>query len=152
VFVGVIRHEFSWPYCTMRGVATVLYPLVWPLFGVEFDALDGHVPMGFEDFEAALFLLFVGVLVGKELLQQGAVVGIGVRGGGVLEDDRGAVVPSAVFRGVIARRVGEHLEDAAHLDLFLQHGIVILLEEQDELVGVAPLGLVVVLDDIGLVL
>ena len=39
-------------------------------FCVEVDILDGEVPVGVKDFEAALFFLFVGLWVGIELLDK----------------------------------------------------------------------------------
>src|SRR5262245_40128979 len=88
------------------------------LLRVQIDALDRHVPMGFQDFETPLFFSFVGVLVGGKLLYQRTVVSIGVGDGSVLENDRGAIVPPAVLGRVISRGVREDLQDAAHLDLF----------------------------------
>jgi hypothetical protein len=38
------------------------------LTGVEVEVLDREIPVSVEDFEAALFFLFVGVLIGEELL------------------------------------------------------------------------------------
>src|SRR3982751_2265394 len=108
--------------------------------------------MRFEDFKAALLFSFVGVLVGKKLLQQPGVIGVSVSHGGVFENDCGAIVPAAIFSGVITWSIREHLQDAAHLDFFLQHGIMVFLEERDEFICMSPFGFVVVLDHIRFIL
>jgi hypothetical protein len=48
---------------------------------------------------------------------------------------------------VVAGLIQPDFEDTAELDLLFQDGIVVLLEEREELVGMTPLGLVIVLDD-----
>ena len=105
--------------------------------------------MGIEDFEAALLFALVGVLVGKELLEERGGIESVVSDFGVLEDDGGAIVPAAVFGGVIAGSDREYLQDAAELHFFLQQRVVIFLEERDKFVGVTPFCFVVVLDDEG---
>ena len=77
-------------------------------------------------------------------LQGGLVKGF-VCHRGVLEDDGDAVVPAAVLCCVIAGLIHPNLCDPAHFHFFLQDGIVVLLEKLEKLVGIAPLGLVVVL-------
>src|SRR5262249_53674420 len=91
------------------------------------------------------FLALVGLLVGEQLLEERWRVEVVVCNLRVLEDDRGAVVPTAVFGGMVARCGCENLQDAAHFNLFLEDGIVVLFEQGDELVRVSPFRLVVVL-------
>src|SRR5215471_9255164 len=67
--------------------------------------------------------------------------------GGTGED---AVGPAAVFGGVIARLVHPDLQHASHFHLLFEQRIVVLFEELEELVGVAPLRFVIVLDYEGL--
>src|SRR5450756_2476831 len=112
----------------------------------------GHqweVPVREEDLEASLLLATIGLLVREELLcdllLQGALGG----GRGAPEDDRDAKVPAPVLGRVIPRLLGLDLEESPRLDLFLQHGEVVLPEEPRELIGKTPLRLVVVLDDEG---
>ena len=119
---------------------------------VEVRILDRQIPVGVKNFKAALLFLFVGVLVGKELLQERDGIKVIVGDLGVLEDDGGAKVPAAVFGGMVPRDLSEDLEDAAHLDFLFQHGIVVFLEQGDKFVGVPPFDFVVVLDDVGLVI
>src|SRR5216683_2926004 len=130
-------------YCTTLAGAATLHGVCccWAggSAGVEVEVLDGHVPVGVEDFEAALLLFLVGVLVGEKLLEEGRGVEIVVGDLGVLEDDGGAEIPAAVFGGVIARHLREDFENAAQLDFLFQDGIMILLEQSNEFLGVAPL-------------
>ena len=52
---------------------------------------------------------------------------------------------------MVARLVHPNFEHAAHLHLLLQQRVVVLLEQlREKLVGMAPLGLVIVFDDEGL--
>src|SRR4029077_4431542 len=118
---------------------------------VEIEILNGQVPVSVEDFKAALFFLLVGILVGEELLQKGSGVEVVVGDLGVLEDDGGAKIPAAIFGGVVAGDPGEDFEDAAEVDFLFQDGVMVLLEQGDKFFGVAPLGFVVVLDDVRLV-
>src|SRR5205823_263508 len=110
----------------------------------EIDADQRQVPMRREDLEAPLLLAPEGVLVGEQALE----LGFGerfVRRGGVLPHDRDAIVPAAVFGAVKTRRFRADLLRVTQLDLPLQHREMVLLEESDELVGIAPADLVVVL-------
>src|SRR5881397_2293156 len=93
-------------------------------------------------------LLFApeGVLVGK----QAAQLRLGERlvwRRGVLPHDRHAIVPAAVLGAVKPGRLRGDLLRLSQLDLALQDWIVVLLEEPDEFIGVAPADLVVVLHD-----
>src|SRR5919109_5293874 len=71
---------------------------------VEVDLFDGQVPVRVEDLEAALLFFLVGFLVVIELLDDRRAVEIVVGDGGVLENNRHAIIPAAVFRHVIPRR------------------------------------------------
>src|SRR5271167_5021847 len=122
------------------------------LGAAEVDVLDGQVPMGVEDLEAMLLFALIGLLIGEELLEQRLFVEAVIGGGGVLEDDGDAVVPAAVFGGVIARRDSAYFEQPTEFNFFLQQWVMVLLEQRDELLSVSPFHLVVVLDDEGFVL
>src|SRR5207248_9181846 len=103
----------------------------------EIDADHRQVPMRREDLEAPLLLAPEGVLVGEQALE----LRFGerfVRRGGVLPHDRDAIVPAAVFGAVKTRRFRADLLRVTQLDLPLQHREMVLLEESDELVGIAP--------------
>src|SRR4029077_16294349 len=97
-----------------------------------------------ENLETSLLLALKRVLVREEppelcLWERLA------RGRRVLSYPRGAMVPAAVFRAVEPRGLRGDPLDVPQLDLPLQHGEVVLLEEPDELVGEAPARLVVIL-------
>lgn len=98
-----------------------------------------------EDLEPSLLLAPKSLLVGKELFHDRLFAARVVSYSRVLEHNSHAVVPSPVFGGVIARAHRTDFQDASVLDLFLQNGKVILLEQAYELVGVTPFGLVVVI-------
>src|SRR5882672_8926272 len=66
---------------------------------------------------------------------------------GVLVNNRHPIIPAPIFRGVINRRHYGNAQHASKLDLFLQHRVMILPKERQELVRVTPLRLVVVLND-----
>ena len=86
----------------------------------------------------------------KKLLGQRCFVKTIRRRARALEDESNAVIPTAIFRGVIARRMGCHLEDAAQFDFFEQQRQMILFEQGDEFVGVSPFCSVVILHHKGL--
>src|SRR5271157_3937777 len=104
-----------------------------------------------QDFKAPLLFLGVGFLVGKELLLDGIVIKGIIGNSGVFENNRDPIVPAAIFGAMVTRRVHRHLQHATHFHLFLEQWIVILLEEPQEFVGVAPFGLVVILDNEGFI-
>src|SRR3989442_13071588 len=87
-----------------------------------------------EDREAALLLAPKRVLVRKQTFQLRLGERL-VRRRRVLPHDRDAIVPAAVFRAVEPRRLRSDPLDVPQLDLPLQYGEVVLLEEPDELVG-----------------
>src|SRR5207249_12129363 len=68
-----------------------------------------------------------------------------VRCGRALPDDGGAIAPATLLRRVEPGCCRRALLVASQFHLTLQDRVVVLLEESDELVGVAPPGLVVVL-------
>ena len=117
---------------------------------VEVHVLDGQVPVRVENLETPLLFLLVRFLIRIELLDQRGAVEIVVGNRSVLEDDGHPVIPTAVFRRVIARRGHAYLQHAAQLDLFLQNRIMVFLEERQEFLGMAPFRLVVVLHHIWL--
>jgi hypothetical protein len=104
-----------------------------------------------KNLEAALLLALVGFLVGPELFNEGVFIRIGGGGGGgILVDDGDAIVPAAVLSGVVGRGLDFDGENAAgRLDLFEQR-VMVLQEEREEFLLMAPLALVVVLDGVGL--
>ena len=118
---------------------------------LDVHVVDGHVPVSQEDLEPALFLALEGLLVGEKfLLDRLLHAGRGEGRFQVLENDGDLVVPAAVLGGMIARSHGRDSKHPAGLDLLAQHGEMILLEEPEKLVGMAPFRLVVILDDEGL--
>src|ERR1700758_3788249 len=119
----------------------------YPASLLQFDGFDRQVPVRLEDREAPLLLTIVGIFIGKELFLEGVFVEGLVRDRGVFKDDGDAVVPAAVFGRVIAGLIHPHLHHAPHFYFFFQERIVILLEELEKFVGVAPPRFVVVLDD-----
>src|SRR5512135_134918 len=120
---------------------------------VQVHILDRDIPVAEQDFEPPLLLALEGLLVREEfLLDRLLARGIVRRRRYVLEDYRDAVIPAPVLRGVVARLDRRDSEDAPGLDLLLQDGEVILLEQADELVSLTPASLVVVFGNEGLVL
>src|SRR6266480_1114002 len=107
--------------------------------------------MSFQDFEAALFFFFEGVLIGIELLDEHRAVKIVVGNGGILEGDGYSIIPSAVFGAVIPRNGHADPQHTPQLDLFGENRIMVFLEERQEFLGVPPLGLVVVLNHVWLI-
>src|SRR5207247_641070 len=105
------------------------------------------LPVSKPNLEPPLLLAFEGLLIGIELFDDWLFARLVRCGGHVLEDDCDAVIPSPVFGRVISRLHSGHAEYSPGLNLFLEYRKVILLEQPDELIGVAPLGLVVVLGD-----
>src|SRR6266851_135885 len=97
-----------------------------------------------QDLEAALLLALKRLLVREEPPELCFRERL-VRRRRVLPYDRDAIIPAAVFRAVEPRRLRSDPLDVSQLDLPLQYGEVVLLEEPDELVGKAPAGLVVIL-------
>ena len=97
--------------------------------------------------EPSLLFLFICRLVGEQLFEQGSAIKIVVSDGRILEYDRDAIVPAAILGRMITRSGCSDLQDSAKLYLLLQQGIVVLLEERDEFVGISPFRLVVVLRD-----
>src|SRR6202166_4413507 len=87
----------------LHRCSALAFTLFSVLVGVEIEVLDGQIPVGVEDFEAALLFFFVGILVGEELLQERRGVEIIVGDLRVLEDDGGAEIPAAVFGAMVAR-------------------------------------------------
>src|SRR5206468_9111389 len=63
------------------------------------------------------------------------------------KNNGGAKIPAAVLGSVITRHGGKHLENSAKLDFLLQQRVMVLFEQRDEFIGMAPFGLVVVLDN-----
>src|SRR4029077_18810543 len=103
-----------------------------------------QVPMRREALEAVLLLPPERLLIGEQPLELGVGERL-VRRRRVLPYDRDTIVPAAVLSRVKARRLRGHLLRVAELDLAFQYREMILLEESDELVRVAPADLVVVL-------
>src|SRR4029077_10780044 len=97
-----------------------------------------------ENLETSLLLALKRVLVREEPPELCLWERL-VRRRRVLPYDRDAIVPAAVLRAVEARGLRGDPLDVPQLDLPLQHGEVVLLEEPDELVGKAPARLVVIL-------
>src|SRR5207302_9170822 len=65
---------------------------------------------------------------------------------GIPEHDRDAVIPASVFRGVISRLIHPDLRNSSHLLFFFHDRIMVFLEQHEEFVRIAPLGLVVILN------
>src|SRR4029077_11769035 len=97
-----------------------------------------------------LFFPRIRGLVGPKLLLQRVFVERLIRNRRVLEHDGDAIIPASVFGRMVTRLVHPDLEHPAHLHLLLQQRIVVLLEELQKLVGMSPLGLVIVFDHEGL--
>ncbi len=97
--------------------------------------------------EPSLLFALVRRLIREQLFEQRGAIEIVVGDGSILEYDRDAIVPAAVLGCMIARRGCRDLQYSAKLHLFLQQGIVVLLEERDKFIGISPLRLVVVLRD-----
>src|SRR6266852_7965369 len=74
----------------------------WQLLTFQIHHSDRHVPVRVQDFEAALLLALVSLLVGEQLLLQGCLVEGLIGDSRVFEDDGHTIVPAAVFSGVIA--------------------------------------------------
>src|SRR6202140_4813981 len=117
---------------------------------LQIQCLYRQVPVRIENLKPALLLALVGRLIGPELLLQSIFLKRLIGHGGILEYDGYAVVPTPVFGSVIARLIHPYFDHAPHLDFFLEQGIVVLLEQPQELIRMSPLGFVVVLDRIGL--
>src|SRR5271165_5924007 len=69
---------------------------------IERYILDRQVPMGVQDLKPSLFFFLVRFLIRIKLLDERAaikIIGLHCR---ALENDGHAIVPSAIFRGVIA--------------------------------------------------
>lgn len=91
-----------------------------PLLLRRRNVRDRQIPMPGEDLEAALFFFLVGFLIGPELFDECLLIGVGAgRDGRVLVDDGHAIVPAAVFGGVIARLIHPNLEHPAHFHFLL---------------------------------
>ncbi len=106
--------------------------------------------MTVENLESPLFLALVRGLIRVHLLDQRLFVEGAECRSGILEHDRHPEIPACIFAHVIAGRCHFHRLHAPHLNLLLQQRIVVLLEEIEEFLLVAPLHFVVVLDHEGL--
>src|SRR2546430_1547815 len=114
-------------------------------FRVEVYCLDWQIPMRVENLESPLLLALERFLIGIQLLLQRCLIEGLISYSRVLEDDGYTKVPAAVFGRVVARLIHPDFRDASELHFFLEHGVVILLEQPQKFVGVSPLGFVVVL-------
>src|SRR5881296_149995 len=105
----------------------------------------GDVPVPGEDLEASLLFAPERVLVGEEALELRLGERL-VRRRGVLPYERDATIPAAILGAVEPGRLRRDGLDVPQLHLALQHGVMVLLEQAEELLGVAPAELIVVLD------
>src|SRR5215472_1052630 len=103
--------------------------------------------MPVENLESPLLFLLVSVLVWIQLLNDSRCLEVVVSDRRILEDDRDAIVPTPVFRGVVPRLSSVQLENSPQFHLLLQDRVVILLEEGYEFVRMAPFRLVVILNN-----
>src|SRR5215469_519448 len=101
--------------------------------------------MPVENFEASPLFPFVGVLIRKQLLLKGRGVEVVIGNSAILKNDGHAIVPAAFFGGMEAGLHRANFEDSTKLHFLFEKRVMIFLEQGDELVGVTPLGLVVVL-------
>src|ERR1700722_3042065 len=115
-------------------------------FRIEVHCLNRQIPVRVENLEAALLLALKRILVRIHLLLQRGLIEWFISHGSILEDNGHAEIPAAVFSGVVPWLVHPNLGDAPHLGFFFQNRIVVLLEQLQKLVGMAPLRFVVVLD------
>ena len=99
-----------------------------------------------QDLEAPLLFPLECFLVGKELLERDFVVGVVVRDLDVLPDDPHAIIPSIAFVAVVDGRFRRDLQGVARLDLFFEEGVMVLLEQSNELIGKSPFDPVVIFD------
>src|SRR5262250_699738 len=103
--------------------------------------------MAIKNFEASLLFLLVCVLVWIQRFDNSRGVEVVVGDCRVLEDDCYAVVPALILCRVVSRLRRVDFENSAQFHFFLQNRIVILLEEGNKFVRVAPFRFVVVLND-----
>lgn len=107
------------------------------LFGRS-DVGYGQVPVGDQYLEAELLFALVCGLVWIKLLDECFLIGIGGGGcGGVGVFDDDAIIPAAVFGGVIGGGFDFDAGHAAGLDDFLEQRVVVLEEEVQELLLMA---------------
>src|SRR5580704_11027488 len=129
----------SWPTTKNERRTSALLFQIYRLYG--------QIPVGVENFETALFFARVGRLIGELLFLERIFVEGLIGHGGIFEDDSYAIIPAPVFRGVVAGLVHPDLEQAAHLNFFIEQRVVIFLEELQEFIGVSPFCFVIVFDD-----
>jgi hypothetical protein len=116
------------------------------------DIRGRKIPVRCQDLESPQFLALVGFLIGPELLDQAIFVRIGGgRHGRVLIADGDAIVPARILGHVIRWRLDFDREYAAALGDLLQQRIVVLEEELQEFLLMAPRSLVIILHGVGLV-
>src|SRR3984893_17934652 len=95
---------------------------------LQVQRLHRQVPVRIQNLKASLLFALVGRLIRKELLLQSIFFEGLVGHGGILEHNGHAVIPAPIFSGVISRLVHPDLDHTPHLHLFLEQGIVVLLE------------------------
>src|SRR5580704_134909 len=113
---------------------------------VEIHTLDRQIPVGVENLEPPLFFFLVGFLIRIELFDERRAVEIVIRNSRVLENDGHSKVPAPVFGRVITRRRHAYFQHPPQFHFLLQHRVMILLEQREELIRMSPLRFVVVLN------